>query len=508
MTPHALPAVTAAVLDGRNAGRSRPAAPGRPARGRSSRVTPGVRRRPRRRTRRRAGGDRQGVRTGRRSASCRSRVTAGLLGQQVGGETHVGVAEVRGGERRALVAARSGPGPEPQRRRGHRLHPAGQHHARGGVQHRGRRRDAASPLPHCRSTVSAGTSTGARRSARRPGRRRRRVPCSCPAPPRAATGRSRASSASTGAARSGGGHRGQRPARRSRSACGAPRRRRVPVGAAHAVNARPAAGGGRRRRRPARPARPGRPCRRPSPAAPAAGTTAAAGGPRRVARGRPLRTAWRSSASVRTAPSTCPERGVRHRDHDHPPRWPRGARPRRRSASTVAPPTVTASARPATSSRPSGEHAPVADGGESVRVDAQRAGRSVVRQAEVRRADPDLAVAHHDSTPGNGARRRRARPRDEGQLRGAVVVVHHRPAATARAWSLRAAGRRRRRRWARRGAPSSRARPAPRRQRRGWPPPASATGSARAPSRARPRRGSSSSQRSGQPQPRRGRRGR
>ena len=289
---------------------------------------------------------------------------------------------------------------------------------------------AARPEPHCRSTVSPGTSTG------RPGGQR---------------GEPRDVAAGTGAVAEhhvadrfvetgGQGRRaparpGRRPARtrahrrRCRSGCAAPRRRRV-TRAAHAVNARPAGRRGRRRRTPARPA--------PSRSTFPAGVTGRSGDvepdPRpAVARPGRRRAVGEHRAVVLGEVRTTREHGPELRRAAARPRPPPRTPRRRSTASTSA----SGDRRPAGGHRVGaaqhdqpavGEHArgprrwrtPSASrrsGPGAPSYPTQRNGERT--QISPSRTD-DLDAGERPQVVGVRA------PGDEGQLRGAVVVVHRR----------------------------------------------------------------------------------
>ena len=155
------------------------------------------------------------------------------------------------------------------------------------------------------------------------------------------------------------------------------------------------------------PARRGRPCRR---------RVTGSAGSANHSRGRrapssrsraAARTSGRSSASVRTAPSTCPRRGCGDRDHHHLAGGGRAEHDLdvgRLDGGTADRHGV----GPARDEQPA-----VREHRRGHRRWRSRPGRcaagrrAVVPEAEVRRADPDLAVAHHDVD----ARERRAGPR-------------------------------------------------------------------------------------------------
>ena len=253
-------------------------------------------------------------------SSCALPAHAARLRQQVVGQPHVGVAYRGRREGRALVAHRLAAvhrRPEPPRRGRRRLDPAGEDHA-------GLRRapGAAAARPPPARWRTAGRRSGPVRSTPRPGRRGwppgrrpRRVPCSCRAPPRR-TGARRPDpwrrserAESTGAARSAARQVRQRPAGGAdrRAQCGDDDTVHWSPTPSPAPPTRSGSGGRERAR--GRPSRLRQGQRRDvePPPWPVRGP-----GARSAAR----RAATRSAASVTTRRHHLAEVGVRHADHD------------------------------------------------------------------------------------------------------------------------------------------------------------------------------------------------
>ena len=403
-----------------------------PARGRSSRVTlptgtisasnPPRRRGPLRRERA----------TGRRRRPAALAVDAGLLGEQVGGQAHVRVAGRRRGERRPLVAHRA------RRRRGGRPEPP----RRGARPTRRRRRArprarraaspratsiAARPLPHCRSTVSAGTSTG------RPAASAATRATSPPGPMQLPSTTSRTALGQAAVARQRGEHRRGQLCRRhvapgaaggaDRRCAGRPRspgtswRGRRIMAAGHGSDAaqpaagRPAVAGGRQASSPASAAR----STLPAPVRGNVGDVEPPPGPvRAVERGAARSRAGRGgrSPSVSTTVSDSPRSLLRDPEDDD-------LSGGHRSQHRLHVGQVHGHAGRGDGPLAPGEHQPVrldtaavTDGGEPFAVPPERAGRAVVPAGTGRRIAPTRRRPGRPPRPrGTGAGPPRARPR-------------------------------------------------------------------------------------------------